>query len=197
MKKTSHLLMGRLLLEYAEKHFGVTLNERRFLLGNVLPDYLPSFLSRPHFLKYSTDHVKKLTQKLVLRIPLAYESRKRRAKYVLRLGMLCHFYTDFFCHAHSPRFHAGPAKHTMYESALAQYFRENYESLRELTVLANAEAGMDAAEIFARFELLQEKYMEAEQAFLQDIMFGFYACVELIMMLARSAVGMEAAWETA
>ena len=189
--------MGRLLIEYAEKNFGVALNERRFLLGNVLPDYLPSFLSRPHFLKYSNDHVKKLTQKLLLRLPLAYETEKRRAKYAMRLGMLCHFYTDFFCHAHSPRFRLGPAKHTMYESELAQYFRDNYDSLKELTVMASVDDGFTAEEIFARFERLQQAYLEAEQAFLHDIVFGFYACVELIAMLARSAVGIEAAWETA
>ena len=197
MKKTSHLLMGRLLLEYAEQHFGVAISSRRFLFGNVLPDYLPSFLSRPHFLKYSTDHVKKLTQKLLLRLPLAYETEKRRAKYALRLGMLCHFYTDFFCHAHSPRFRFGPRVHTMYEMALARYFRDNYDSIKELTVMARAEDGLSAEEIFERFERLQEKYLEAEQAFLQDIVFGFYACVELIVMLAQSAVGVGTAWETA
>ncbi len=197
MKKTSHLLMGRLLMEYAEQHFGVAFSERRFLLGNVLPDYLPSFLSRPHFLKYSTEHVKKLTQKLLLRLPLSFETEKRRARYALRLGMLCHFYTDFFCHAHSPRFRFGPRVHTIYEIGLARYFRENYDSIRELTILAKAEEGLDAEEIFARFERLQQKYLEAEQSFINDIVFGFYACVELIVMLARSAAGVETAWETA
>ncbi len=197
MKKTSHLLMGRLLFEYAEQHFQVALDRRRFLLGNVLPDYLPSFLSRPHFLKYSTGHVKKLTQKLLLRLPLRFESEKRRDKYALRLGMLCHFYTDFFCHAHSPRFKEDPRNHTAYEVALAQYFKENYASIQELTILAKAEEGLNAEEIFARFERLQEKYLKAEQAFVQDIVFGFYACVELIIMLAQSAMGVRRELETA
>lgn len=197
MKKTSHLLMGRLLLEYIEQHFGVALSERRFLFGNVLPDYLPSFLSRPHFLKYSTEHVKKLTQKLLLRLPLAYETQKRRAKYALRLGMLCHFYTDFFCHAHSPRFRFGPRVHTIYEIGLARYFRENYDSIKELSILANPGEGLSVEEIFARFEALQQKYLAVEQSFFNDITFGFYACVELIALLARSAAGVGAAWETA
>ncbi len=197
MKKTSHLLMGGLLLEYAEQYFQVALDRRRFLLGNVLPDYLPSFLSRPHFLKYSTDHVKKLTQKLLLRLPLSFEPQKRRARYALRLGMLCHFYTDFFCHAHSPRFKEDPRKHTAYEIALARYFRENYDSIQELTVLARAEEGLSADEMFARFERLQERYLKAEQTLLNDIVFGFYACVELIVMLAQSAAGMAGKLETA
>ncbi|HWR24501.1 MAG TPA: zinc dependent phospholipase C family protein [Feifaniaceae bacterium] len=197
MKKTSHLLMGRLLFEYLEQHFQVALSRRRFLLGNVLPDYLPSFLSRPHFLKYSTGHVKKLTRKLLLRFPLAFESEKRRAKYVLRLGMLCHFYTDFFCHAHSPRFKEGPRRHAAYESTLALYFGDNYERIKELGVLAKAGECADAEEIFARFERLQQRYLKAEQAFLNDIVFGLYACVELIGLLAQSAVGVGRELETA
>jgi hypothetical protein len=45
----SHILMGRVLCGYLEKHCGIRLERKSFVLGNVLPDYVPSFLLKPQF----------------------------------------------------------------------------------------------------------------------------------------------------
>lgn len=188
MKKSSHILMGKLLLDYTQSQCGVALNKRSFLLGNVLPDYLPTFLSRPHFLKNCEAHVQKLIEKLLDRYPTEDARERARKRYSRRLGMLCHFYTDFFCYAHSARFSGGLRLHRAYELGLREFFLQHFEALqaRPMEVSTNP-----ASDIRAQFEDLQAAYLGAPGEYLHDIAYGFFACVQLIAAIcgARAAAG--------
>jgi len=189
METTSHMLMGRLLLAYVQKQYGMTLDSRNFLLGNVLPDYLPSFLSRPHFLKYGTDHVRRLIQRLSGRLPAPGAPNGRLARYSRRLGMLCHFYTDFFCYAHCAHFPPGLKRHIGYERELTLFFQEHYEALLAQPLVARTRRTPD---IEARFNRLQSAYLASEHTYLNDIAYAFYACVDVIAAVCRCGIAGEA-----
>ena len=176
--------MGKLLLDYTQERYGVELNERSFLLGNVLPDYLPTFLSRPHFLKHCEDHVQKLIDKLLNCYPSGDARERARKRFSRRLGILCHFYTDFFCYAHCEHFPGGLRLHRAYELELREFFRQHFEALQAQPLEVNARPADD---IHTQFENLQAAYMDSPGGYLYDIAYGFFACVQLIMGLCRGA----------
>lgn len=187
MNSASHILMGRLVRQYVQEHYGIGLDERNFLLGNVLPDYLPSFLTRPHFLRYNAGHVRKLMRNLISGLSSPEKKTPKRSRHSLALGVICHFYTDFFCYAHSPYFRQGLRKHAEYEERLDQYFKQSIEKLCRLSVIIPAAQYSCVQDIYARFEKLQSSYRAAERAFSSDLVYAFYACVDVIVALTGCA----------
>jgi hypothetical protein len=65
MKTESHVLIGHIVLDYVKAQFGIVLDERNFVRGNVLPDRRITFLTRPHFLKYNASLVQRKIYRLL------------------------------------------------------------------------------------------------------------------------------------
>ena len=183
--------MARLLFAYAQRQCA-RLHEKNFILGNVLPDYLPTFVSRPHFLKYCTGYVQKTRAWLLERYPSGNASSPAMARYSRRLGMLCHLYTDFFCYAHCAQFPPGLKRHLEYEQALTLFFEQNYEAFLARPMIASAHCAPD---LQAQFERLQAAYLAAERGYLSDIAYAFFACAQLIAAVCRESeeTGMQCA----
>ncbi len=185
MNTPSHVLMGKLVSGYIQTHYDIRLDERNFLRGNVLPDYLPSFISRPHFLKYSARYVQRLITNLASGLPQYAGSGRRHARYSLHLGILCHFYADFFCYAHSPQFHQGLKRHTDYENELADYFAQNFATLCAFPIIAQPVRCASAQDIYARFERLHRAYLASGHTFMNDLAYAIYACIDAIVAISR------------
>lgn len=177
--------MGKLLLDYMQTQYGLELNERSFLLGNILPDCLPTFLSRPHFWKHCEGHVHKLIEKLIDCYPAGDARERARRRYARRLGILCHFYTDFFCYAHCEHFPGGLRSHRAYELELREFFREHFAALQTQPPEVSASL---ASDIGAQFADLQAAYMDSPAGYLVDIAYGFFACVQLIVSMCSGGV---------
>lgn len=175
--------MGRFLSEYVERHYKIQLERKSFILGNVLPDYCPSFLLRPHYLKNNAVHVQN-----ILRLLLSRRSSARNDKRCSRLlGILCHFYADFFCYAHSERFPGNLTEHIAYESRLYRYFAENLEQLAFIRFTAQAAPAAEADGIYRRFEALHSSYLLSHLSFGNDLMYAMMACVDLIVLTSGAA----------
>ena len=179
MNKSSHILMGRFLYQYAERHYKIRLEPRSYILGNILPDYSPSFLIRPHFLKNNAAHVQNIIRLLLSRHPSAYNDKK----YSRLLGVLCHFYADFFCHVHREDFTGSLSEHFAYEKKLNRYFMENLNRFGSLHFITQPVPVTRAEDIYRRFETLHSGYLLSHSSFGNDLMYAMIACIDLIVMI--------------
>lgn len=189
MNTSSHILMGRFLWEYAEQHYRIRLERKSYLLGNVLPDYCPSFLIRPHYLKNNAGYVQSVIRLLVSRHPSGYHDKKDSHL----LGVLCHFYADFFCCAHSEDFTGGLSEHIAYESRLHRYFVENLDQFGSIRFIAQSVPSAGADEIYRQFEALHSSYLLSHPSFGNDILYTMMACMDLIVLTCGSAEKKQAA----
>ncbi len=181
MNTSSHILMGGFLQQYMGDHYGIRLDRRSYILGNVMPDYCPSFLLRPHYLRNNAAHVRSILRILLARRPSAFDDKR----YSRLLGILCHFYADFFCHAHSDSFEGNLSDHIAYEKKLHRYFEENLERFRSLRFIAQPQPVGGAEGVYGQFEALHSCYLLSRTSLGNDLLFTMTACVELIVLAAE------------
>lgn len=177
MKSASHHAMGHLLHQTLEAS-GIHLDKEMFVLGNLLPDYLPELILSPHFTAKCQREI------LVFTGVLAAQHVDRMgeipAEYALRLGILCHYITDYFCFAHCREFGKTLMKHAVYEQALDDFFRKHY-SADECRLTASSSVQCDCAKDVA-LEIFQTKrrYQASERAYSTDVQFAFTTCFDAI-----------------
>lgn len=182
MNTLSHVLMGRFLHDYVRKKHGIALNKESFVWGNVLPDYRISFIQRPHFIANSLNYV----QRKISRLLKQQRSACRGKTHSKELGILCHYYADFFCFAHTPDFGGNLYQHVRYEDKLYQYFLKHYEEFKIMQFIHPGDISRDADFIGARFSQLQSSYLQARPSFDNDLIYSILACTELIVILTDS-----------
>ena len=175
--------MGRFLYQYAERHYKIRLEPKSYILGNILPDYCPSFLIRPHSLKNHAKHVQKIIRLLLSRHSSAYNDKK----YSRLLGILCHFYADFFCHAHRDDFTGSLSEHIAYENKLNRYFIENLEQFGSLRFITQPVPVAGAEGIYRQFETLHAGYLRSHSSFGNDLLYAMIACIDLIVLTSGYA----------
>ena len=185
MKSASHHAMGYLLFSALERE-GITLDREQFVLGNLLPDYLPELILAPHFTNKCQREIGLFTN--VLASQRVSASTELPPDYSLRLGILCHYITDYFCFAHSRDFQQNLARHSSYELALDGYFRDHYtveECLLPAAARLRAVSAKEAAQEIFR---VKRDYKNAERCFQTDVQYAFSVCLGAIrMMLALSS----------
>jgi len=80
-------------------------NEKLYLLGNIFPDLIHSYLWRRHEYRYSREYVRKKMEML----------KKRPRLFSFHLGVLTHYICDYFCYSHSSCYNKGFFHHIIYE----------------------------------------------------------------------------------
>ncbi|MFA9381262.1 MAG: zinc dependent phospholipase C family protein [Acetanaerobacterium sp.] len=105
MLSASHIMIGGFLYEYMSSRYQISLHRESFIFGNILPDFRPSFLTRPHFLQYNTAYLKR---EIAALLADKHEETSFGCLYSMRMGVICHYLTDFFCAAHSDHFTCAP-----------------------------------------------------------------------------------------
>jgi len=106
-----------------EKTHHVKLSGLSFIWGNIKPDLTARHKKVPHFKKdadlYFKSEVKRLLHEEI------NEGEKCSPSFSKQLGVITHYLSDFFCHAHSADFKGGTLKHSLYELWLSLYFIKN------------------------------------------------------------------------
>lgn len=185
MKSASHHAMGYLLFSALERE-GIQLNREQFVLGNLLPDYLPELILAPHFTGKCQREITLFTN--VLAAQRVSASTELPPDYSLRLGILCHYITDYFCFAHSREFPQNLARHSSYELALDGYFRDHYAAEECLLSSAANLQARNAKEAAAEIYRVKHDYKAAERGYQTDVQYAFSVCLGAIrMMLALSS----------
>ncbi len=150
MNPISHILMGKIGCKFVDSR-NLPLNHAAFILGNILPDFHPLHAFASHkadkggCLEKTRDRLHKLLS----------DPPKNPTRLAKELGMLCHYYTDFFCHPHTGNFSGSLSQHIVYEYKLLRYAQCRMGVLENLTIQTDELPTAHTAEEL--FELLEER----------------------------------------
>ncbi len=128
MNPSNHLLIGSVIHEIAERIQPDLLNRAAFLWGNLAPDLAPTQAFLSHRAKYRLGMVNdRLTRTMN---GAQGDCGVWRRSY--RLGVLCHYYADFCCYAHSDSYPKNLLRHMRHEHRLSKYSHRRRELLGQL-----------------------------------------------------------------
>ena len=96
------------------KELGCRINEKLFLLGNLFPDLIHSYLWCRHEYQHSREFIRKKLNML----------NERPKLFSFHLGVLTHYICDYFCYPHSFCYDKGLVQHILYE--IRQKAPKNY-----------------------------------------------------------------------
>lgn len=185
MNTFSHILVGNLIQKYIKEQIGIELNWSSFIYGNLLPDFKPSYKKVPHkpdsWERYLKSEIKKLSEH-------KQTSSRLGSNYSRRLGILCHFYADFFCHPHTEAFEGGSYKHLKYEWELYRFTQKNYPALNRADFGGQKITMKNPDTIHSGYSALHNAFIKEEQAYEYDIVFTLYACINAISMITANSV---------
>ena len=185
MDSFSHNLLGKILLRHLEETYDIALERRSFLYGSVMPDFRRYYKCRPHRHRYWENHLKSEIHKLAAH---KQSSRSFGRDYSRRLGVICHFYADFFCYAHTDVYDGGFYGHFKYEWMLGRRMRENADNFYRADLGIKPLAIVNPETIYGDFILMQSSYLQRRPDYMLDLTFALRACLGTISALAESSV---------
>jgi len=188
MKSASHHAMGHLLYEALTTQ-GIKLDRELFVLGNMLPDYMPELILNPHFTLKCQREIHIFTEALAGQPVAAGEQLP--PEYALRLGILCHYLTDYFTFAHTPEFRLGLKQHGAYEQQLNDYFRNHY-TMEESALGSHTFAACgDARDVVKEIYRMKRDYRALGCTLSRDVQFAYSACLGAMTQLIAVSVERE------
>lgn len=188
MNKYSHIMVGELIYEHLKTEHGIHLEKESFIRGNVIPDFSYYAVAHPHFMKLSL----KFVQAEIEALSLTYlKSALIGSDYSFHLGIICHYYADFFCYAHSSGYKQVVVNHLKYEHQLYEYFQSNFESVSKLKYSAN-KASASPDEINEEMLSFHAQYAACEPAYINDLIYTLKAFAGTATSLVCCSLSKEA-----
>lgn len=180
MNFKSHIIMGNILCETLQTRLNIPLNRSEFIYGNVRPDIYPGFIARhtkDKFFAYVKSEIAELAQ-----VNLA-KSVNDDKSYSFRLGILCHYLTDFFCYPHNGCFHKSVLAHYIYEKRLCRFLKGRTDTLLGAESAFNKPLTNEAARMIANIEERHEEYLQIDHDFTSDVLFALDICTTVTLSL--------------
>jgi hypothetical protein len=115
MNKGSHISLARYILNRTEGT--LDFHQKAFLIGSILPDCLPSFLTTRHTVTETFDILK---TELVKVIRCYHRNKGITAYYCRHLGIIMHYLADYFTFPHNIGYTGSVKEHIEYERQLAE-----------------------------------------------------------------------------
>ena len=125
LMNTHKILAGNILEQVSEEN-RYLINRKKFIWGNIKPDYVSKYKLKKHYYNESIDMI---INKIEFLSSLSYSEINNtygKKKFSAELGVICHFLCDYFCLAHNKRweFKSNFKRHVSYEKMLSKYARE-------------------------------------------------------------------------
>jgi len=182
MNRYSHILMGELIYEYTRKVHGIQLDKESFIKGCVIPDFSYYAVAHPHFMKFSLGYIQAEIEALS---KTHLKSAFVGSNYSYRVGIICHYFADFFCFAHSKGYKQVVVNHLKYEHLLYEYFMESFDEIAQLKYASYDDISASADEINDRLLSFHSQYSEAAPSYSNDLSFALKACAGTVISLVR------------
>ena len=97
MRKKSHLSLAVYLIDNMDS--SLLINHRKaFLLGSILPDCRPSFVTTKHNMEETFDMVSDFISQLTVD---SHDYKRISTAYVRKLGEVTHYVADYFTYPHN------------------------------------------------------------------------------------------------
>lgn len=124
MRKKSHVSLSMYILNNVDSEL-LDNHRKAFIVGSVLPDCKPSFVTTKHNIEETFDMVCEFISKLTVD---SSDYKRISTAYCRRLGEVTHYLADYFTFPHNPVFTGNIREHCIYEKELKYALREYIQS---------------------------------------------------------------------
>lgn len=187
MRKKSHLSVAKYLLNSCGMEY---LNDykKSFYIGSILPDCIPSFITRRHCIEDTLN----ILEKEITKITEGYDIEKGLSRYFCRhLGVITHYVADYFTFPHNSIYPGNIKDHCKYEEDLKHAIRQYVKTDEAKKIREKNGLFKDTNEIIAFIKEMHEQYLKLIIQIKLDCMYIVELChkvVDAILQLFEMAV---------
>lgn len=173
MNTPTHCFIALFIKNTLKRNYNIRIPTFWFLFGNLKPDYSSYLITAPHYRKISNNFIKDQIFQIT-----KYNSYSNTTPsncnrdLAIKLGVITHYLSDFFCLPHTENFGGNLFNHYLYERKLYKCLRSNKEIITNSTESAFKTSVKNFEERFFSLEKMQERYNGSKPSFYLDI---FYA----------------------
>lgn len=123
MRKKSHISLAKYIINNMQTE-ELMIHKKAFYIGSILPDCVPSFVTRRH----SIDETFHILREEIKKVTEDYDVEKGMNSYYCRhLGVITHYIADYFTFPHNSTFTGTIKEHCNYENDLMKMLKEYVE----------------------------------------------------------------------
>ncbi|OCZ49837.1 zinc dependent phospholipase C family protein [Dehalobacter sp. TeCB1] len=180
----THRVLSTIIYDKTYENLNFRLEFNYFLWGNIKPDVIPNLVIKSHYKAESLDLVINEILKLS-KTPDVFQNLKAYYAFSEKIGVICHFLSDFFCMPHNKQWFLNSSKmlsHLKYENKLNK-MAQNTQSLPELS-LASVDK-MESETLKSYIETNIEEYSLKED-YRNDMIYASNICAKIIEAVVLS-----------
>ena len=186
MRKKSHISLSRGVIKGLGEE-NIIKHRYTFYIGSIVPDCIPSFITRRHNMEETFDifvkHMEKFVDKLGKRNKLGFRQS-------IRMGMILHYIADYFTLPHNSHYEGGFKDHCVYEGAQLKCMRNYVKEVNAEDVTISLPNPMkDIKQVVEYINNKHQEYVEFHQGVKDDCVFSLEAC--LCVALSLFKIGMK------
>lgn len=176
MRKKSHISLAGYLLR-SMNFEGLFHHKKAFYLGSILPDCVPSFITRRHTIDETFD----ILRDEIIKITDDYEMEKGITRYYTKhLGVVTHYIADYFTYPHNRIFEGSMKEHCVYENELKFALRKYVRSDEAIMERAKKTIMKTVDEILDFIKEMHEEYLKVASKVKIDCNYIVEACHKVV-----------------
>lgn len=181
MRKKSHISLSRFLVVNMNKE-ELRKYRKAFYFGSILPDCMPSFLTRRHTFDDTFYIVRKEIENLVENHSIDNEINR---KFCRKLGVVTHYIADYFTFPHNKNFTGSLKDHCQYENVLKHQLKEYVQTLEFKRESLKETRFETLEELFVFIHEVHERYLMKLSEVKKDIQYIVTICFEVVAAIIQ------------
>lgn len=176
MRKKSHISVAKYLMNSNGMEC-LQIHKKAFYIGSILPDCIPSFITRRHSIEETLHILKKEIDK----ITEDYDVNKGLSCYFCRhLGVITHYVADYFTFPHNATYPGSIKDHCVYEEDLKHAIRKYVKSDEAKRVRERNGLFKNSEEIITFIKGTHEEYLNLINAVKLDCEYIVELCHKVV-----------------
>ncbi len=176
MRKKSHISLANYLIK-SMKFEELIDHKKSFYIGSILPDCVPSFITRKHNIEETFEILKEE----ILKITDNYDMDRGMTGYYTRhLGVVTHYIADYFTFPHNNIFKGSLKEHCTYERDLKLAFKSYVKSDEAVRRREKSAIFKSVDEILKFIIEMHEEYLKAIKVIKVDCMYIVELCHKVV-----------------
>ncbi|MBB5196828.1 zinc dependent phospholipase C family protein [Anaerocolumna cellulosilytica] len=176
MRKKSHISLAKYLIKSMNVE-GLFNHKKSFYIGSILPDCVPSFITRRH----TIDETFEILENEIKKITDDYEAERGLTRYYTRhLGVITHYIADYFTYPHNRSFTGTMKEHCLYERDLKFALKEYVKSEDAIKARDKSHTMETVEEILQFIRQMHEEYLKVVGKIKNDCMYIVELCHKVV-----------------
>lgn len=176
MRKKSHISLAKYIINNMGTE-ELIIHKKAFYIGSILPDCVPSFITKRHSIDDTFETLKNEIQKITEKFDV---SQGMNSYYCRHLGVVTHYIADYFTFPHNKIFKGTIKEHCSYENDLKKSFRD-YVRFDTTQKERDAKLQFRTVEEICKFiTFMHKEYLEAKKVVKVDCEYIVRICHEVV-----------------